>query len=204
MPVHWVEFRKGFWIATTEITNAQYEQFRPEHEHERDWPRQGDDYPITEVTWTEAKAYCSWLAARTRRPIRLPSEAEWECACRAGSDDEFTFGDDAERLSEYAWFDEDRESGPWAVATKEPNRWDLFDLHGNAWEWCEDTLHSSYRGAPTDGAAWVSETPPLRVIRGGDWRFPVRGCRSAHRNGGGPERRNPLLGFRPAFSNPDD
>jgi formylglycine-generating enzyme required for sulfatase activity len=207
MPVHWVEFRRGFWIAATEITNAQYERF--DSKHERSEYSQGDDTPIAEVSWEDAKKYCAWLSENSGRPIRLPSEAEWECTCRAGSDDEFTFGDAEARLSEYAWYDE-ISGRAHAVATKRPNRWGLSDLHGNIWEWCEDTYHGSYKDAPADGSAWteggVEWEPgtPRRVLRGGGWSRPSVGCRSAVRHGDHPAFSVWILGFRPAFSSPDD
>jgi len=197
MPVHWVEFRRGFWMATTEITNAQYERF--EKDRERSDYAKGDDDPVVEISWEAAKDYCAWLAEKAHHPIRLPSESEWECACRAGSDDEFTFGDDEADLGKYAWFEQDVESGARAVATKRPNRWGLSDLHGNVWEWCEDTWHDSYDDAPTDGSPWVDEGTPLRVIRGGGFDFPAVSCRSAYRFRYHPVFRNWNLGFRPAF-----
>jgi len=202
MPVHWVEFRRGFWIATTEITNAQYERFQ--EKHERSEYSRGDDDPVADVSWDEAKKYCGWLAERSGRPVRLPSESEWECACRAGSDREFTYGDDEENLSEYAWFGDDWESGTRAVATKRPNRWGLYDLHGNVWEWCEETYHETYKDAPTDGSAWTEggemwEGSPFRVGRGGCWYGSAGLCRSAGRGWGLPARRFWVFGFRPAF-----
>ena len=201
MPVRWVEFRRGFWIATTEITNAQYE--RLDKDHQRHELSKGDDTPVVEVSWQDAKDYCTWLTAKAKRPIRLPSESEWECACRAGSEEEFAFGDDEEILSEYAWYDENSEGRAHAVGTKRPNRWGLFDLHGNVWEWCEDTWHDSYKDAPNDGTPWVKGGTPRRVRRGGSWYNPAGHCRSAHRNRYPPAIRDCYLGFRPAFSNPE-
>jgi len=202
MPVHWIEFRRGFWMAKTEITNAQYERF--DKDHERHEYSKGDDTPVVEVSWQDAKDYCAWLTEKAGRPIRLPSEAEWECACRAGGAGEFTFGDDEERLSQNAWFGEDRESGARAVATKRPNRWGLYDLHGNVWEWCEDTYHESYEDAPTDGSAWTEggemwQGSPYRVYRGGGFDDPAVICRSAFRIRFHPVFRFRVLGFRPAF-----
>jgi len=197
MPVHWVEFRRGFWIATTGITNAQYGRFQ--EKHERSEYAKGDDTPVVKVSWEDAKSYCAWLAAKAGRPVRLPSESEWECACRAGSDREFTYGDDEEGLSEYAWFGDVWSSGARAVATKRPNRWGLHDLHGNVWEWCEDTWHDSYEDAPTDGSPWVDEGSPFRVRRGGGFVLPAERCRSAYRFWLQPQFRLRLLGFRPAF-----
>jgi len=197
MPVHWVEFRRGFWIATTEITNAQFERFRPNHE--RSAYSRCDDTPVVEVSGEDAKAYCSWLAEKSGRPTRLPSEAEWECACRAGSEDEFTFGGDEARLSEFAWFEQDVESGARAVATKLPNRWGLHDLHGNVWEWCEDTWHDSHDEAPCDGSPRVDDGAPDRVERGGGWFNMAEYCRSAVRYADLPSERLRGVGFRPAF-----
>jgi len=194
------------------VTNAQYERFRPEQERNRN--AQGDEDPVTGVQWEEAKEYCAWLSGESGRPIRLPSESEWECACRAGSNREFTYGDDEEQLSKYAWFGWRlgwRGDRAHAVASKLPNRWGLYDLHGNVMEWCEDTYHASYEGAPSDGSPWTEggeEWEPgsrFRVFRGGSWYVMIaEGCRSACRFRQDLPPRFWLQGFRPAFSNPDD
>jgi len=202
MPVHWVDFHRGFWIAMTEITNGHYERF--EKHHERSKYSKGDNDPVVWVSWDEAKIYCAWLAVKAERPIRLPSEAEWECACRAGGDGEFTFGDDEAQLSEYAWFWQVRESCAPAVATKRPNAWGLHDLHGSVWEWCEDKWHDSYVNAPVDGSARMEDGLRHRVGRGGSFVSPAVYARSAKR-----WRLDPLasywnLGFRPAMSRSGD
>jgi len=207
MPVHWVEFRRGFWIATTEITNAQYERFRPKNA--RNESSKGDDTPVVDVSWQDAKEYCAWLSKESERPIRLPSEAEWECACRGGSDDELTCGDDEERLSEYAWFDENSEGRAHDVGTKRPNRWGLHDLHGNVWEWCEDTYYRSYEDGPMDGSPRTEggmefKDTHYRALRGGDWRSATRGCRSAFRSWCHASGKHRYPGFRPAFVPPKD
>ncbi len=201
VPVRWVEIRQPYWIAETEVTNAQYERFDPEHE--RDWPE--DDDPATRVSWDDARAYCDWLAKRCGLPVRLPSEAEWENACRAGSEGEYGFGDDERRLTEYAWFDENSEDRAHAVKTRRPNAWGLFDLHGNVWEWCEDTYHQDYKGAPADARAWTEGgevwepgAAPDRVLRGGAWNGAAVYCRSADRDWDHPDVRWGSLGFRPA------
>ncbi len=121
MPVHWVEFERGFWIAATEVTNAQYERVDPKHARSED--SDGDNDPVVDVSWEDAKRYCAWLAEKAGRPIRLPSESEWECACRAGEDGEFSFGDDGADLGKYGWYDENSEGRAHEVATKRPNRW---------------------------------------------------------------------------------
>jgi formylglycine-generating enzyme required for sulfatase activity len=203
MPVHWVEFRRGFFMARTEVTNAQYEVFDPEHQRSRRSP--GDNDPVAEVSWEDARKYCAWLSEKSGRVIRLPSESEWECACRAGSEREFCFGDDEKRLGEYAWYRENSEGKAHQVGTRRANAWGLHDLHGNVWEWCEDTYHENYEGAPGDGTAWTEggeewePGSPLRVRRGGGWYIPAEFCRSAFRGGLHPSLRYHVLGFRPAY-----
>ncbi len=203
MPVHWAEFPRGFFIAETEVTNAQYEAFDPKHE--RSEYSLGDSDPVVDVSWEDAKKYCAWLSKQSGQAIRLPSESEWECACRAGSDREFCFGDDEKRLDNYAWYDANSDDKAHAVGTRRPNAWGLHDFHGNVWEWCEDTYHENYEGAPGDGTAWTEggvEWEPgtsNRVFRGGSWGSAAWGCRSANRRWYSPGYRYLYLGFRPAF-----
>jgi len=207
VPVRWVEIRQPYWIADCELTNAQYERFDPEHE--RSEFSKGNDDPVAEVRWADAQAYCKWLAARSGLSIRLPSEAEWENACRAGSRTEYAFGDDPARLDEYAWFDANADGRAHAVKMKRANAWGLYDLHGNVWEWCEDTYHKDYKGAPEDARAWTeggvvltAGVSPLRVMRGGGWAWLAVDCRSAGRDWYIPVDGGGIIGFRPAFSSP--
>ena len=206
VPVRWVEVRQPYYLAESEVTNAQYERFDPEHE--RDWP--GDDDPVTSVSFDDARAYCEWLAKKSGHAVRLPSEAEWENACRAGSETDYCYGDDPAGLSAYAWFDENADGRAHAVKTRRANAWGLFDLHGNVWEWCEDTYHKDYKGAPEDAKAWTEGgevwepgASPDRVLRGGSWSSPAVRCRSAVRFGWLPVLRDWDLGFRPAFGPSD-
>ena len=205
MPVRWVEIRGPYWIADSEVTNAQYERYDPAHE--RDCP--GDDDPVTGVSFDDARAYCEWLAKKSGHAVRLPSEAEWENACRAGSETEYCYGDDPAGLSAYAWFDENADGRAHAVKTRRAIAWGLFDLHGNVWEWCEDTYHKDYKGAPEDARAWTGGgevwgpgATPYRVYRGGGWDWQAVYCRSARRIRDLPVNRGGYLGFRPAFSSP--
>ena len=197
-PVHRVTFASAFWIAKHEITNQLYERFAPSHERASSrW----DTMPVDNVSWEAAAKYCLWLGGRSGLPIRLPSEAEWEAACRAGSQSAFCFGDDEAELSKFAWFDWSR-GGPSTVGLKSPNAWGLFDMHGNVWEWCADTWHPNYEGAPTDGSAWIDAASPDRVRRGGGW-FPswALSLRSSSRASRSPEP-DPQIsvqGFRPAM-----
>jgi formylglycine-generating enzyme required for sulfatase activity len=201
MPVHWVEFRRGFWIAKTEITNEQYERFEPNHD--RGDYSDGDREPVVGVTWGESEGYCQWLAERSARPVRLPSESEWECACRAGSQTEYCFGDDSSRLADYAWFSENSAERLHEVATRKPNRWGIHDMHGNARERCDDFWHDSLAATPPDGTAYRSGELPVRAIRGFGAFAAAWDCRSATR-AGFFDGRAFETGFRPAFSISDD
>ena len=158
------------------------------------------------MSWEDAQAYCAWLSKRSEVPVRLPSEAEWENACRAGSFTEFCFGDDELRLRRVRVVRRELRGRAHAVGTKRANAWGLHDLHGNVWEWCEDTYHKDYTGAPEDARAWTEGgevwepgASPIRVYRGGGWARPAVCCRSAFRVGSGPSDRGGDLGFRPAF-----
>ncbi len=208
MPVHWVEFPRGFWIAGTEVTNAQYEAFRPEHERSEYSP--GDQDPVVDVSYEDARDYCAWLSEQSGLAIRLPSESEWECACRAGSTSEFCFGDDEKLLKSYAWYDANSDNRAHEVGTRRANAWGLHDFHGNVWEWCEDTYHENYEGAPADGTAWTeggmewAEGGIERVDRGGSIYCRAEVCRSACRYWILPEGRCRDLGFRPAFRPSED
>jgi hypothetical protein len=132
---------------------------------------------------------------------RLPSEAEWEYACRAG-----TTGAYAGDLDGMAWYSENSEGKTHPVGQKQPNAFGLYDMHGNVWEWCEDEWHDSYAGAPADGQAWVNRSGcgPRRVIRGGGWGGPAVGCRSAARSWNSPGHEWGYLGFRVALSEGPD
>jgi len=205
-PVHWVEFRRGFWIARTEITNEQHDKF--DSKRGRSSYSADDRAPVAGVSWGDAKRFCSWMAERSGVPVRLPSESEWECACRAGSRGEYSFGDDDQALPDHAWF-EANSVGTSEVGELRPNSWGLFDLDGNLSEWCEDMWHCTYEGAPTDGSAWIEggevwEGAPYRVFRGGSWNLPAEDCRAASRDATHPDDVHWRHGFRPAFTSPDD
>ena len=204
MPVHWVEFPRGFWIARTELTNEQFGAFRPLHEPSECSPE--DRCPVVSVSWEEAGEFCAWLTEQSGLDIGLPSQAAWECACRAGSRNEYCFGDDEKLLRKYAWYDANSSGQAHEVGTRRANAFGLLDLHGNVWEWCEDSYHPSYEGAPSDGTAWTEggakweDGTPIRVVRGGSWFYRAVFCRSAYRDGYVPWHRFSSLGFRPALS----
>jgi formylglycine-generating enzyme required for sulfatase activity len=163
----------------------------------------GDNRPVEQVTWEDAQEFCQRLSAKTSRLYRLPSEAEWEYACRAGTTTPFHFGETiSDELANYCA--EDREIdgklrkgtygrgilGQYRQETTEvgkfpANPFGLYDMHGNVWEWCEDDWHSDYEGAPTNGSAWteLDRLDTSKLVRGGSWFNGSIYCRSASRSG---------------------
>jgi formylglycine-generating enzyme required for sulfatase activity len=179
---------------------------------------QDDRHPVVCISWNDAKAYCEWLSRATGRTYALLSEAQWEYACRAGSETAYCFGDDETGLAAYAWFgDSSKSASTHPVGEKKPNAWDLHDMHGNVWEWCADWWSRNYyeqlagnarvatselRADASDTASGASKDPSgpdsgsYRVFRGGSWYGGAGGCRSACRGGRRPGYRGSVLGFR--------
>jgi formylglycine-generating enzyme required for sulfatase activity len=147
----------------------------------------GDELPVESVNWYQATEFCKRLSRETKREYRLPSEAEWEYACRAGTTTPFYFGETITgELANYntnKTYVEEYRNETTPVGQFPPNAFGLYDMYGNVWEWCADTWHDNYDGAPTDGSAWIENGDDNRSpLRGGAWyTFPYR-CRSAHRN----------------------
>ena len=162
----------------------------------------GDDLPVERVSWLDAVEFCDRLTQDTGRDYRLPTEAEWEYACRAGTTTAYHFGEEiTPKLANY-YNDNKGETTP-VGSYGVPNDFGLHDMHGNVWEWCQDDWHSSYNEAPTDGTAWMSdENHQPKVIRGGSWNNFPRYCRSASRNGPTRGNRYDILGFRVACGGP--
>jgi formylglycine-generating enzyme required for sulfatase activity len=198
-PQHLVRLTKGFYLGATEVTQAQYERVCQAN------PSQfkGANLPVDSVTFAEAQDFCRRLTtlerAAGRLPLgevyRLPTEAEWEYACRAGSTGAYASGDDPKDLNEVAWFNQPASVGPHVVGARKPNAWGLYDMHGNAWEWCADWYEKSY-------AAEVQEDPTgprsgeSRVLRGGAWSHPPAKVRAAARYDYTPGNRHYAVGFR--------
>jgi formylglycine-generating enzyme required for sulfatase activity len=140
--------------------------------------------PVINVSWNAGQAYIAWLSQETGKAYRLPSEAEWEYACRAGTTTRFSFGDTI--TPENANFADSQLGGTSEVGAYSANPWGLHDMHGNVLEWVEDDWHKNYRGAPTDGSAWkdaeAGRNPPYCLLRGGSWNTNSGVCRSACRN----------------------
>ena len=190
-PVHRVTV-KPFLLCRTECTQKAWDRICGEDA----WNWNGDDLPIENVSWEDCTAWC------LKAGLRLPTEAEWEYACRSGTTSAYCVGA-AEGLDAYAWYDGNSGSRTHEVGEKKANAFGIFDMHGNLWEWCRDTWHGNYDGAPTDGSAWEDGGSECRVVRGGCWSNRAGGCRSANRLRGDPGLRR-YLGFRPALSLPSD
>jgi formylglycine-generating enzyme required for sulfatase activity len=149
---------------------------------------------VVNVSWQDAADYCEWLSQETGRHYRLPTEAEWECACRAGSESMYCFGDDEEQLGLYGWYVRNAGRMTQPVGAKQANAWGFCDMHGNVWEWCADWSgeYSSFMVVDPVGPS----AGQARIFRGGGWSSGARGCRSAERNWRGPDFKSSIIGFR--------
>ena len=208
---------ESFLMGRYPVTQAQWRAVAGLPRQERDLEPDpssfdGDNRPVENVDWDDAQEFCRRLSVETKKKFRLPSEAEWEYACRAGTETPFHFG--PMLTAEVANFRATETyngspKGEWRQETTEvgqfpANRWGLHDMHGNVWEWCEDD-YGSYAEAPTDGSARVksdrSETG--RVLRGGSWPFDPRNCRSAYRSFNFRRDSRPnYIGFRVCCDSP--
>lgn len=206
-PQHEVRIAASFAMGAHTITFADYDRFCDSAKREKvddgHWGR--GTRPVINVSWNDAQAYCAWLSAQTGRSYRLPSEAEWEYACRARTDTPFYFGvsitsgqANFKGRSAYNGSPKDLfRSMTTPVGSFAANAFGLFDMHGNVWEWCQDPWHESYKGAPTDGS--VREQDPKmgsRVLRGGSWNDIPLFARAANRNDYDPGYARNVVGFR--------
>ena len=177
-----------------EVTQAQWETVMGNNPS---WFK-GANRPVEQVSWNDAQAFLKKLNAASVQ-FRLPSEAEWEYAARAGTQTAYSFGDDPARLGEYAWYGYENNAGKQThpVGQKKPNAFGLYDMHGNVWEWVADTYHDNYTGAPTDGSVWGNlDDTKAKVLRGGSWSLNQNRCRSASRHGYDPDGQDSNLGCR--------
>jgi len=180
----------AFLLCNTECTQAAWDVVGGEDK--RRLPA-GANLPIEGVSWNEVSAWCG------KAGLRLPSETEWEYACRAGTTTSYWSGDAEEDLARLFGLASSY-GGAHGVGKKRANPFGLYDMHGNAWEWCADKYRHSHDGAPEDGTARVQEGAVRRVYRGGSWRLYTQGARSAYRTRTRPDFRGFFLGFRPARS----
>lgn len=191
LPVHTVTL-PAFAIGKYEVTQGEWQAIMGGNPSKN--RSCGDSCPVENVSWHDAQTFAERLAAKTGQPYRLPTEAEWEYACRAGQRHDFCGGDDRDKV---AWQgDEYGNSHP--VGTKQPNSWGLFDMSGNVWEWTQDCMHPNYLGAPNDGSAWLESDCKSRVLRGGSWLSGPQYSRSALRFGFSAKFRAGDFGFRVA------
>ncbi len=196
-----VEIKEDFELGKYPITIAEYMHFAKDTKsHYPEWLEKGNEYnietgskdyykkmnltdnaPIIGISWHDATAYCEWLSQKTEQNYRLPTEAEWEYACRAESNTKWSFGDDESLLGDYAWYNKNSDGKTHLVGEKKPNKWNLYDMHGNVWEWCED---------------WHDKDKDRKVLRGGSWNFNGSGTRSSYRYRSYPTNGVNNVGFR--------
>jgi formylglycine-generating enzyme required for sulfatase activity len=197
-PVHkvWID---SFQMDRHEVTQAQYEKLGKVEAFPNPSHFQGADLPVEQVTWPQAARFCN---ARSRREglqpcynedtgacdfeangYRLPTEAEWECACRAGTSSGYSFGDEARQLGDFAWFADNAGKKTHPVGRKKPNPWGLFDMHGNVAEWCQDVYDPNYYKSSPEKAPRGPEEGNEYVLRGGSWKSPADALRSTYRIG---------------------
>ncbi len=190
-PVHTVEL-DGFWIGRYEVTQAQYELIMGRN------PSRfiGRDLPVEDVSWNDAMTFCSKLSSKTDERIVLPTEAQWEYACRSGTSGRFCFDETKYELSEYAWYLANSGNRSHPVGLKKPNAWGLYDIHGNVWEWTRDWYDIHYYSRPSVRNPGGPLTGTFCVDRGGGFDGPINFCRAAIRGRLVPAEKQSNLGFR--------
>lgn len=192
-PAHEVTISTSFYMGTFEVTQAQWMVIMGTNPSQV----QGPDHPVEQVSWHDAQAFIARLnSLENTNRYRLPTEAEWEYAARAGSTTRWYFGDDAAGLSRVAWFDKNSQDSTRPVGQKDPNAWGLYDMHGNVWEWTQDYWSTDYysQSPAIDPAGPASGSK--RVKRGGSWMWSAGYTRSAYRTGDPEDTRISRLGFR--------
>jgi len=204
---HEVTISKDYYLGVHEVTQAQYEKVigkNPSHFQGAIVGNENADLPVENVSWHDAVEFCKKLSdlpeeKKAGRVYRLPTEAQWEYACRAGSKTAYSFDDEEGLLPEHGWFDRNSSGRTHTVGLLEPNAWGLYDMHGNVWEWCSDWHEEYPKGAVSDPSG--PREGSGRVSRGGGWGLVAAFCRSASRNWYDPSfRDNRDNGFRVALS----
>jgi len=202
-----------FKIQETQVTQEQYEAIMRENPSDF----KGKDNPVETVSWNKSIEFCNRLSKKenlesvynaetkvadfSKNGYHLPTEAQWEYACRAGSDSKYCFGDDEKELENYAWYRKNSENKTHQVGKSEPNKYGLYDMHGNVWEWCNDYFDEEYYGlAANQKDPKGPDTGSYRVIRGGSWRRSAEDCSSSIRDSNDADYRGNGIGFRLALS----
>jgi formylglycine-generating enzyme required for sulfatase activity len=201
-PAHEVSVRKVA-LGRFEVTFQEWEACFQDKEclhwpSDEGWGR--ENRPVINVSWEDVQRYLKWLSQKTGQVYRLPTEAEWEYAARAGSTTNYAFGNDEKDLNDYVWFSGNSGNQSHPVGEKKPNAFGLHDMHGSVWEWVQDCWHPNYQGAPTTGAAWDTDCRGgnRRTVRGGGWNDTARVVRSTYRYGYLSDGRSLSQGFRVA------
>lgn len=202
-PQHEVTITEGFWMSKYEITQLQWLTIMGNNPSSF----KGDNRPVEMVSWNDIRGTEGYLEQLNEKHpgynFRLPSEAEWEYAYRAGTTTRFYWGDDLNhtQIDDYAWYEENSGGETHEVGQKLPNAWGLYDMAGNVWEWCEDDWHWDYLDAPNDGSPWVrSPRGSPRLLRGGSWDSHPNLCRAADRRYYSQVSRYFIFGFRVVFA----
>ncbi|REK06752.1 MAG: formylglycine-generating enzyme family protein [Planctomycetota bacterium] len=204
-PEHRVTFSEPFAIARYEVPQNLWQAVMGNNPSRWKGPRNS----VEMLSWDDAVAFCQRATERMRaaglieaeQVVRLPSEAEWEYAARAGTTTRYSFGDDASELGDYGWSTENAAGNDPPVGAKKPNAWKLYDVHGYLWEWCADAWHDTYQGAPADGSAWAGDGPAeKRVLRGGSWKDPAEQLTSSYRRAGAAGLEDDAVGLRCVLS----
>lgn len=200
-PVHRVSIKKPFYLGRYPVTQKQWQKVMGNNPSYF----KGEKNPVENISWVESQTFLRKLnslekADENNYLYRLPTEAEWEYAARAGTATSYFFGDDESKLTENAWFLKNSGLETHSVGLKKPNPWGLYDMYGNVGEWVQDEYHINYKGAPADGRAWeslfLSVSIPVRIRRGGGWNGNAGCCRSAERLFAAQDKRLNSLGFR--------
>jgi formylglycine-generating enzyme required for sulfatase activity len=198
---HPVEIRVAFRMAKYEVPQNLWEGVLGANPSK--W--KGKRNSVEMLSFQDALDFCAKATTMMRQAklieetqvIRLPSEAEWEYAARAGTPTKYSFGDDEKDLGAYAWYTGNAAGNDPPVGAKKPNPWNLYDVHGYLWEWCADVWHDTYEGAPADGSAWTAGgDSKRRVLRGGSWKDPAASLTSSFRRGEPAELKDDAVGLR--------
>jgi len=188
---HEVTISKPFYMGVTPVTQAQYQAVMGNNPS----GFKGDTLPVEQVSWDNAVAFCQRLGAKDGKHYRLPSEAQWEYACRAGTTTAYYTGNDEIALNAAGWYRGNSDQQTHPVAQKKPNAWGLYDMHGNVWQWCADWFADNYVAADkTDPTGPANGS--LRVLRGGSWHNHSSNCRAANHDKYPPDSRGHNVGFR--------
>jgi len=200
-PQHEVTISKAFYMQTTEVTQGQWKAVMgTEPWKGESFVKEGANYPAVYVSWDDAVAYCKKLSEKEGKTYRLPTEAQWEYACRAGTKTTWSFGNDEKALGDYAWYHKNAwdidEKYAHQVGLKKPNAFGLYDMHGNVYEWCHDYYGGDYYKQSPEQDPTGPASGSSRVLRGGSWLGDSRFSRSAGRGRNVADRRLDLTGFR--------